>query len=150
MVTFKEVTPYEAIKEVFKHKKNWDLLYECIDNSKEVIEENGKIYFDTSYTHLYYINDKDYVWIAGYDENKLCFLQLVHKPYRNNIELVIAQKRSTTKTKNWFKSVVDYIKVLYPQAKTMTTLPLNDKLKEYYKQFGFNDYKHGEIRLNIA
>ena len=150
MVTFKEVTPYEAIKEVFKHKKNWDLLYECIDNSKEVIEENGKIYFDTSYTHLYYINDKDYVWIAGYDENKLCFLQLVHKPFRNNIELVIAQKRSTTKTKNWFKSVVDYVKALYPQAKTMTTLPLNDKLKEYYKQFGFNDYKHGEIRLVMA
>lgn len=150
MVTFKEVTSYEAIKEIFKHKKNWYLLYECIDNSKEVIEENGKIYLDTSYTHLYYINDKDYVWIAGYDENKLCFLQLVHKPFRNNIELVIAQKRSTTKTKNWFKSVVDYIKVLYPQVKTMTTLPLNDKLKEYYKQFGFNDYKHGEIRLNIA
>lgn len=150
MVTFKEVTPYKAIKEIFKHKKNWDLLYECIDNSKEVIEKNGKIYFDTNYTHLYYINDKDYMWIAGYDENNLCFLQLVHKPFRNNIELVIAQKRSTTKTKNWFKSVVDYIKVLYPQTKTMTTLPLNDKLKEYYKRFGFNDYKHGEIRLSIA
>lgn len=149
MITFKPIETYDAIEEIFRHKKNWDLLHECIENSKEVIEQDGEIYFDTDYDELYYINDKDYLWIGGYDGSKLCFLQLVHKPVRNHLELVVAEKKSTVKTKNWFKMLVDYVETLYPKVKSITTLPMNDMLKEYYKKFGFVDYKHGELKLSV-
>ena len=137
------------LKEIYKDKKTWYLLFECIDNSKEVIEKNEEIYFDTNYNELYYINEKDYFWIGGYEGNNLCFLQFVQKPKRNRLELVVAQKKETVKSKNWFNGVVEHIKTLYPNLKNITTLPLNDKLKEYYKKFGFTDYKHGELKLTI-
>ena len=149
MITFKPIETYDAIVEIFKNKKNWDLLHECIENSKEVIEKNGEIYFDTDYDELYYINDKDYIWIGGYEDEKLCFLQLIHKPVRNRLELVVAEKKSTVKTKNWFKMLVDYVEELYPKLKSIITLPMNDKLRDYYKTFGFVDYKHGEIKLAL-
>ena len=149
MITFKQIETYQAIREIFKHKKNWYLLHECIDNSKEVVEYGNEIFFDTDYDELYYINEKDYLWIAGYDENKLCFLQFIHKPVRNRLELVVAQKKTTVKSSNWFNGVVEYVKTMYPNLRSITTLPMNDKLKEYYKSFGFADYKHGELKLKI-
>ena len=146
---FKEITSYQAIKEIYQDKQSWYLLFECIDNSKEVIEKDGEISFDKSYDKLYYIDEKEYFWIGGYDDDKLCFLQFVQKPKWNHLELVVAQKKENIKAKNWFNGVVEYVKFLYPKLKSITTLPINDKLKDYYKTFGFNDYKHGEIKLTI-
>ena len=145
---FKEISAYQAIKEIYKHKRLWSFLYECIDNSQEVIERDGKIDFN-HFNKVYYINEKEYSWIAGYDENKLCFLQFIKKPVRNSIELVIAEKKSTTKTKSWFGNVVEYIKQEYPKVKRMTTFPMNETLREYYKRFGFENYKIKELKLKI-
>lgn len=149
MVTFKEITPYEAIKEIYRHKKCWSFLYECIDNSQEVVERNGKIDFN-HFGKVYYINETEYSWIAGYNEGKLCFLQFIKRPVMNNVELIIAEKRSTTKTKSWFGNVVEYIKNEYPKVKRMTTFPMNEILREYYKSFGFEDYKMKELKLKVA
>lgn len=148
MVTFSEITPYQAIKEIYKHKRCWSFLHECIDNSQEVVERNGKIDFN-HFGKVYYINEEEYSWIAGYDGDKICFLQFIKRPVRNSIELVIAEKRSTTKTKAWFGNVVEYIKKEYPKVKRMTTFPMNETLKEYYKKFGFENYKMKELKLKV-
>lgn len=148
MITFKEIPAYKAIAEIYKHKKTWEFLYNAIECSHEVIEEDGEIYFDDHFDKLYYINDKEYAWIAGYADKKICFFQLVKRPVKNSVELVIAQKRHNTQTKDWFNNILEYIKQLYPELRYMTTFPMNDKLKDHYKKFGFVDYKK-ELKLTI-
>lgn len=153
MVRFREMSAYVAIKEIFRHKRNWSFLLDFIDCSDEV-DENDKgdiqfVYWDGhSLDKNYFTNDTKYFWIAGYDDkNRLCFLQLMHKWSKNHLELVIAQKRKSSDADNLFGLLIEYLKTSY-KTKYLSTFPMNDRLKEYYKKKGFYDWKN-ELRLDI-
>lgn len=155
MLTFKEVSSYTAIKEIYKHKKVWDFLYRFIDDSEEVeVDDDGKIYFvywdGESNDKNYYTNDDKYFWIAGYDDKQLVFLQLIGKISGVHYELTVAQKKYSADTANCFGNLIDHIKDKYKKVKWLSTFPLNKDLEEYYKKNGFNDWeKHNELRLDI-
>lgn len=153
MVRFREMSAYVAIKEIFRHKRSWSFLLDFIDCSDEVDEdENGDIQFiywdGHSLDKNYFTNDSEFFWIAGYDDkNRLCFLQLMHRWNKNHLELVVAQKKSSSDADNLFGSLIEYLKTAY-KTKYLSTFPMNDRLKEYYKMKGFYDWKN-ELRLDI-
>lgn len=152
-ITFKEISAFKAIKEVYNHKKAWDFLLDFIDNSEEIEhDEDGNIvfvYWDGNSTEEnYFTNEKNYYWVAGYDGRKLVFLQLIRRWSKFHLELVIAQKKKKSEAENLFPLLVDHIKESYPKTKYLTTFPMNERLKEYYKLCGFYDWKK-ELKLNI-
>ena len=151
MVTFKEISTYRAIKEIYKHKNAWRFLYGFVDSSEEVEEdEDGEILFvyynGKSETNNYYTNEKKYFWIAGFEGNKIVFLQLVGRMSGVHMELTVAQKKYTSKAENCFGGLVEFMARTYVKTKYLTTYPMNDVLKEYYKKSGFEDWKN-ELKL---
>lgn len=155
MITFKEISAYRAIKEVYGHKKSWEFLYNFIESSEEVEEDEvGNIYFvywnDKDDSENYYTNENKYFWIAGYDGTHICFLQLMERMNSQRMELVIAQKRKTSRAQNLFGLLVDFIKSSerYEKIKRLSTFPMNDRLKEYYMLNGFHETGK-TLKLNI-
>lgn len=150
---FRNISAYRAIKEVYSHPKSWNFLMTFIDDSEEVEidEDSGEIIFvftnGKSDKNNYFTNENEYWWIGGYDNGKLAFLQLMHKVSKRHLELVIAQKKSSSKCKEWFDSLVKYLRQSY-EFKYMTTYPMNEKLKEHYIASGFYECKD-ELRLDI-
>lgn len=152
-ITFKEISAYKAIKEVYRHKKAWNFLLDFIDGSEEIdYDEEGNLVFvyydDKSVDENYYTNEKEYCWVAGYDRKKLVFLQLLRRWSKFHIELVIAQKNRKSEAANLFGLLIDYIRKEYPKTKWLSTFPMNDRLKEYYKLNGFKDWKK-ELKLEL-
>ena len=151
-IHYKEISAYKALKEICSHPVSWEFLLNFVENSEEVdIGDDGEIIFvftdGKSTSHNYFTNEDMYFWIGGYDNGRLKFLQLMRKVSSNHLELVIAQKKSNEKSKDWFGRLVEYISNNY-FAKYLTTFPMNDKLKEYYKSNGF--YEHGkELRIDL-
>lgn len=151
MVTFKEISAYRAIKEIYKHKIAWRFLYGFIDESQEVEEdEDGQLIFvywnGKSEDSNYYTNEKKYFWIAGFEGNKIVFLQLVGRMSGIHMELTVAQKKYTSKAKNCFGNLIEFMANKYLKTKYLTTHPMNDTLSEYYKKSGFKDWKN-ELKL---
>lgn len=153
MIKFKEISAYRALKEIYKHKDCWEFLLDFVESSEEIEEDdNGNImfvYWDGKSTdHNYFTNEKDFFWIAGYEKNRVCFLQLMHRWSKFHIELVVAQKKKHSKVENIFGNLVEYIKNKQEKTKYLSTYPMNDRLKEYYKLNGFYDWKN-ELRLDL-
>lgn len=151
-IKFKEISSYKAIKEIYSHKKAWSFLLDFIDGSDEIdFDDDGNLIFicynGESMDSNYFTNDDVYYWIGGYYEHKLVFLQLMKRWSENHLELVIAQKKKTSDVEDLFGSVVKYIKETY-NIKYLSTYPMNEKLKEYYKSKGFYDWKN-ELRLDL-
>lgn len=153
MIKFREMRSMTALREIFRHKNSWNFLLSFIQSYDEIEEsEIGEIefvYYDgKSLDKNLFSNDKDFFWIAGFDENRrLCFLQLMHKCSKPHLELVVAQKRKTSAEENLFGNLIEFIRNTY-DAKYLSTLPINDRLKEYYKANGFYDWKN-ELRLDL-
>ena len=146
-IKFKIIPTYKAIKEIYKHKKTWGFLYDAVEYSNEVFEEDDEIYFNYSHDKLYYINEEDYFWVAGYDNGKLAFLQFINYANESHFDLVIAQKKSSIKTKDYFGNLINWLSNTF-SVKYLTTFPMNDHLKEYYINHGFREYKK-ELRLDF-
>ena len=154
-MTFKEISAYKAIKEIYKHKNAWQFLYGFIDESEEIEEdESGNLYFiywnEKNTDNNFYTNEEKFFWIAGYDNNKICFLQLIGRQSGVHLDLVVAQKKYTMETENCFGNLIDYIKEKYDKIKYISTFPMNKTLEEYYRSKGFRTWeKHNELRLDL-
>lgn len=154
-MVFKEISAYKAIKEIYKHKNAWDFLYSFVSDSEEVEEdESGKLYFiywnGKNNDKNFYTNEEKFFWIAGYDDGKLCFLQLMGRESGVHLDLVVAQKRKRVTTENCFGNLIDFIKDTYKKTKYLSTFPMNKTLEAYYKSKGFKDWKnHNELRLDL-
>ena len=148
---YRKISAYKAIKEIYSHPKAWDFLHTFVEDSEEVEIDDGEIYFiyydGKSEKHNYFTNESEYFWIAGYDNGRLNFLQLMHLINDSHMELVIAQKKSSSKSKNYFGNLIAYIKNNYV-TKYLTTFPMNDNLKQYYMANGFYEYKD-ELRMDL-
>ena len=149
---FRKISAYKAVKEIYSHPNSWEFLHTFVEDSEEVdIDDNGDIcfiYYDGNSTkHNYFTNEDDYFWIGGYDNGRLNFLQLIHNVNQSHLELVVAQKKKSAKSKDYFGKLINYLNSNYI-FKYLTTFPMNEKLEKYYCEHGFYKYKK-ELRLDV-
>lgn len=149
-LSFKRIESRKAIQEIYDHDVIWDFLWEFIDSSDEVdVDDDGNVVYLKSEKNSMFANDSENFWIGGYKGRNLCFLQLVKMHSKDHMELVIAQKKPTTKTENVFQQLVEYIVSEFPNIKYLSTYPMNPKLNEHYKSKGFYDW-NGELRYDLV
>lgn len=148
-IRFRRIDSSKALQEIYDHDEIWDFLWEFVDSSEEVdLDDEGNVVYLKSEKDSMFANDRDNFWIGGYKGSNLCFLQLMKKHSSDHLELVIAQKKPTTKTENVFSQLVSYIEREFPSAKYLSTYPMNKKLEDHYKSYGFYDWK-GELRYDL-
>lgn len=153
-VVFKEISAYEAIKEIYGHKNAWSFLLDFVEASEEIdFDDAGNIVFvycdGKSTKNNYFTNEDLYCWVAGFEGDNIVFLQLIRRWSKFHFELVIAQKKKNSEASNLFGQLVEYVKDTYVKAKYFSTFPMNDRLREYYKLSGFYDWKQKELRLDL-
>ena len=147
----------DALDNIFK-TNNFNFLKEHILDSEEIslISKNnyainylnGKNLKNNLYSDLDINSTLKWLGIFNND-NSLIGLQLINIS-NHFIELIIIEKNNKIKTNNSiFQEVIEFCKSNYNMS--IITFPENDKLKEYYKSFGFIDYSNMDnyIILNI-
>ena len=140
MIQFKVIPTIDALKTIYSDRNGWPFLYDFVDLSGEVEMIDDEIYlFDNSGDHNY-INTDESFWVAGYDNGKLCFLQLVHRTDKHEYDLVAAEKHRHSHVNGVFQKLIRYITNTYDRNwECITTFPINGRLKKYYIMNGFSE-----------
>lgn len=100
--------------------------------SKQLFFVNGRNLADNIYT-----NPKKYKWIGVFDNNdNLIGLQLIEITGKE-IQLIVGEKMKSAKY-DFFGQIINCIKETYSPELIYTFL-FNNKLKEYYMNYGFTE-----------